>query len=763
MKTNPSYRNIIIALLIIICTGVILSQDKVQTNKLEKTTLSEQLSAEDIVNGNLIQFNDNGAWCWYQDERTVVDQAGGKLIIGSDASGSGTGGNSRNGNIEAVIFDLQTRELQRNILRILSCDDHNTAAFLIRPDGKYLAFYAGHNYDNYSYYRIYDNGAWGRQYQFNWNTMPGGTDFNTTYSNLFYLSSENLVYNVARTDERSPNFIISSDSGDTWSYGGQLTEPDESIGYVNGYFKYSSNNINRIDFIATEHHPRDYNTSIYHGYIQGGQSFKSDGTLMDDDIFDKVAPNPADFTLVFEGGTTIGSMTMYKCWNADVQHYEDGSIAAIITARINNNTNGNDSGINPDHAFIYCRYNGTSWAYTYLCQAGKKMYSSEADYTGLGALPPHNPNTIYISTHIDPDTDEDITYREIFKGTTVDNGETWTWTPVTQRSNQHNFRPIIPKWNENNMALLWFRGIYNSAQNFSAAIVGIIERQSETAELMRYTDATGANTTLSDGSPLVTTGPDGDQGPADDQWHQRTGFGNGNSVLTSSETGGENAPVLKTAVTLPEAGTYDIWVNFWANPDYDWRIKAGLSIDNMRFFRQMACKEVEPDDHYEVLTLSGGGNTYLYQAYLGRIQISHPQSVDVFIDDEAIETGTENTLIGDVARTWYDGISYANLTITSAIRSSENDLQPAGYNLDQNYPNPFNQSTTICYSIPEDRHVSIKIYNISGQEIATLVNQQMRAGNHNITWNAENTSSGIYFYKLDTGTGSKTRKMILLK
>ena len=90
---------------------------------------------QDLVSGNLIQFNDNGAWCWYQDERAVVDTISGKLILGSDASGSGVGGSSRNGHIEGIIFDLQTRISERTLFRNSGCDDHNVPAFLILPDG----------------------------------------------------------------------------------------------------------------------------------------------------------------------------------------------------------------------------------------------------------------------------------------------------------------------------------------------------------------------------------------------------------------------------------------------------------------------------------------------------------------------------------------------------------------------------------------------------------------------------------------------------
>ncbi len=610
--------------------------------------------AQDLVSGNLIQFNDNGAWCWYQDERAVIDIMGGKLIIGSDASGSGVGGSSRNGNIEVVIFDLKTGLLRRFTLMETSCDDHNAPAFLVRPDGKYLVLYAKH-YDDSSRYRIYDGNNWTEQQKFDWNSIPGGTDFSTTYSNLFYLSAEDKVYNIVRCYARSPNLMVSTDLGQTWSYGGLLTEPDRSIGYVNGYFKYSSNGVDRIDFVCTEHHPRDYNTSIYHGYIWNGQSFNSYGILMDSDISDKSAAKPADFTLVFAANTYVQGIKMTRCWTIDLQSYGDGTIATIFKARANNSQY--------DHRFFYARFDGLNWTSTYLGKAGSKLYYSEQDYTGLAALHPNDPNTIYISTPFDPRDDADLEVHEIFKGVTDDHGATWTWTPITRKSVRDNLRPIVPAWDGENTALLWWRGTYYTAQIFDAAVVGILDRPSETLSPMSYVDATNINTTFSTGAPLMTTGPDSYRGPADDQWHERTGFGNGGSVLTSAELDGEDAPALKTQVMVPEAGTYDVWVNFWANPDEDWRIKAGLSESEMQVFRQMACKQVEQGAHDVAIVLTGDGNTFLYQTYLGRVQISDSNAFEVFVDDYAIQTGTGATLIGSVARTWYDGISYASVDI----------------------------------------------------------------------------------------------------
>ena len=85
------------------------------------------------------------------------------------------------------------------------------------------------------------------------------------------------------------------------------------------------------------------------------------------------------------------------------------------------------------------------------------------------------------------------------------------------------------------------------------------------------------------------------------------------------------------------------------------------------------------------------------------------------------------------------------------------------YLLSQNWPNPFNSSCAIKYSIPKSSQVSLKIFNTLGEEIATLVNEEKSAGTYELTWNAANIPSGVYFYRLQAGDFVQTRKMILLK
>ena len=93
----------------------------------------------------------------------------------------------------------------------------------------------------------------------------------------------------------------------------------------------------------------------------------------------------------------------------------------------------------------------------------------------------------------------------------------------------------------------------------------------------------------------------------------------------------------------------------------------------------------------------------------------------------------------------------------------ENSNIPDKFNLSQNYPNPFNPSTIINYSIPKSQMVTLKIYNILGQEVATLVNHEQTAGNYKVTFDASRLSSGVYFYSLRTGNFSAVKKMMLLK
>ena len=93
----------------------------------------------------------------------------------------------------------------------------------------------------------------------------------------------------------------------------------------------------------------------------------------------------------------------------------------------------------------------------------------------------------------------------------------------------------------------------------------------------------------------------------------------------------------------------------------------------------------------------------------------------------------------------------------------EDAPMPGDFALFQNYPNPFNATTVIRYSLPQASNVKIAIYDLLGRKVETLVQGEQPAGYHQATWNADEASSGLYFYRIQAGEYAETRKMVLLK
>lgn len=107
----------------------------------------------------------------------------------------------------------------------------------------------------------------------------------------------------------------------------------------------------------------------------------------------------------------------------------------------------------------------------------------------------------------------------------------------------------------------------------------------------------------------------------------------------------------------------------------------------------------------------------------------------------------------------YRGIVLSNIT---DVKDNDDELITS-YQLNQNYPNPFNPTTTIQYSIPERSNVSLKIYDVLGNEVETLISKEQAPGSYSVEWKADQVSSGVYFYTLQAGGHIYTKKMLLLK
>jgi len=98
---------------------------------------------------------------------------------------------------------------------------------------------------------------------------------------------------------------------------------------------------------------------------------------------------------------------------------------------------------------------------------------------------------------------------------------------------------------------------------------------------------------------------------------------------------------------------------------------------------------------------------------------------------------------------------------TSAVETSSNN--PDKFNLFQNYPNPFNPTTKIKFTIPQTGFTSLKVYDVLGKEITTLVNEELSAGEYEVDFDANTLTSSVYFYRLRAGEFIQTKKMILIK
>jgi hypothetical protein len=661
-----------------------------------------------IVHGNLIQFDSEGAWTWYSDERAIVDPNNGHVLVNSVGFSPTVGGSSP-GNVDVVNFDPTTGRRVRTRLSNqvggnpqIQNDDHNNGALLVLPDGRYLAMYANHGNsgglgDEWTRWRRSinpgDSTSWTTEQLFNWHEeVPGAVETgnvnagSVSYHNLFYLSAEDQVYNISRSygqlstngdTQNMPNIMRYDMDTNTVEWAGQLLE-SAAQGY-SAYPKYASNGVDRIYFTTTQTHPRDFNNSVYSGYIENGKTFDMLGTEIDGNIFDNgtdaggagFVPDVTDFTLV-QAADSLGE-GHNRLWTVDMNLDVEGDPMALYISRWNpDGSTSNGSTTNPiDHRLHFARWNDQTdqWEAHEIAKMGNRLYRganmSEQDYTGNAALVPGDPSTIYVSTPYDP-RDGGTTFTtsyEIYKGVTADGGASWNWTAITENSVVDNLRPIVPDPHGGDPTVIWFRGTYTTAQAIDATVVGIVDRSDEELGLVNYVDATTSNTTRSNGAAIGATGPNGSAGANDGLWHERTGFGNGGSVLTSKEGGTENAPTLKTTIDgsgLAD-GLYDIFAYFWSDDDEDWRIMAGLESNNLIDFRRYGSQHAEADQFASIETVSANSNDLLlFRAYLGRTEILGGTDIDVFIDDWS-------TSVGGAIRTWYDGVGYALVTEAGPI------------------------------------------------------------------------------------------------
>jgi hypothetical protein len=231
----------------------------------------------------------------------------------------------------------------------------------------------------------------------------------------------------------------------------------------------------KIHVVATDQHPRNFDNSIYHGVMDGNALFDSQGHILDQDLSDQDAVEPAALTVVFQGDADN------VAWMADVE--VDEKDQPIIAFSVQKDGRGKPQGSGGlDHRYHLARFGPGGWQQHEIAYAGERLYVREDDYTGLVAIDPEDVNHLVISSNADPvsgapliSAADNKRHYEIFEGQSLDGGKTFTWQALSKNSTVDNIRPIIPAWENDQRVVLWMRGTYTTYTDFDTQIVGVIQ------------------------------------------------------------------------------------------------------------------------------------------------------------------------------------------------------------------------------------------------------------------------------------------------
>jgi hypothetical protein len=209
-----------------------------------------------------------------------------------------------------------------------------------------------------------------------------------------------------------------------------------------------------------------------------------------------------------------------------------------------------------------------------------------------------------------------------------------------------------------------------------------------------------------------------------------------------------NSPAISLLFDVPvinDEGGNDNYPFYWASTTHDDGPMPNIAV-YVCFGEALGFMEMPPNS----------GNYFLQDVHGAGAQRSDPKDGDP--DDYPYGHGPQ----GDVIRI-YNYVRLARDANAPTGVGENGNFLPQKFELEQNYPNPFNTRTTISFSIPQSETVTLKIYNIRGENIKILIDEYLPAGNYHFQWRTVDQPSGVYFYTLQSGSYSETKKMIFLQ
>lgn len=413
----------------------------------------------------------DAAWTWFNDPRAIFINAN-TILIGY-VSGDGQPGLSSYNTDTHVVnnFNIGTALSKQR-------DDHNNPALTVLSNGNVLMVYSRHGSDKEFFFRISNNSNpltiddWSHE-----RCVARGSP--TTYANLLKLSTHDTnILNIHRCINWNPTLSIYNEINEDWD------EPLPFIktgnGKVRPYFKLTSDGVARIHVIYTDHHPNNFNNSIYHFYFEVGKFFDSQGNFLK-----AIKDGPLEHDLGQRGSLvyeykdeSLGFneslhdfIPMGRAWVWEISLSQDGRPVCVFSI-CKRNTNA-DGWLGDRIYYYWAILTSDGWIKRCIANAGRPLYDKERDYAAGICLDKNNPFKVYLCSNALNPFDISLKSDEVCSEDLRSSYDMFELTlkhdfDVEGRILFHgnSYRPYSVLSESKRSVLLWLSGKYDSYKNF---------------------------------------------------------------------------------------------------------------------------------------------------------------------------------------------------------------------------------------------------------------------------------------------------------